>query len=416
MIFKEKTKSLPISKQMVWEAYKKVKANQGSSGVDKVNWELFDQDLSKRLYKLWNRLSSGSYFPPAVREVAIPKVNGKMRKLGIPTISDRIAQEVIKSYLEPRLEKLFHPNSYGYRPMRSAHQAVEEVRKNVRNYAWVIDLDIANFFDEVSHELMMRALESQVSEKWVKMYIRRWLEAPVEREDGTQYCREGKGTPQGGVISPLLANLYLHYTLDKWIEKHLQVSFVRYADDIIIHVNSSEEAEMVLSKIRGRLQACKLSLNETKTKIVYCQDYRREKLDMPKQFDFLGFSFQPRPTKSWRDSGHFLGYDCAISTNSIKRIAKHWKSMKINRWTNVSLQEIANRFNPMIRGIINYYGKFKKWVLERLFRIFNVRLAKWVLNKYKRFGKSYKKAYEWLRKTRDLYPTLFYHWQHFRAM
>lgn len=263
----------------------------------------------------------------------------------------------------------------------------------------------------------MKALESQVSEKWVKMYIRRWLEASIIGEDGKRYERIGKGTPQGGVISPLLANLYLHYTLDKWMDKHLQLPFVRYADDIIIHANSEAEAEQVLGKIKQRLQDCKLSLNVSKTKIVYCQDYRRKKLDKPNQFDFLGFSFQPRSTKSWKGRGRFLGYDCAISRSSIQRIAKYWKSKKIRCWTGTSLMEIAQTFNPMIKGIINYYGKFKKWVLGRkLFGIFNLRLAKWVLNKYKRFGRSYKKAYEWLRKTRKLYPTLFYHWQHFQEM
>lgn len=413
----DKTKSLPITVDMVKAAYRKVKSNKGSAGVDQVSLAEYQLDLGNNLYKLWNRLSSGSYFPPAVREVSIPKGNGKQRKLGIPTVSDRIAQQVIKHYLEPRLESVFHENSYGYRPLKSAHAAVEAVRKNVRSYSWVVDMDIKNFFEEVDHELLMRSLECHVEEKWVKMYVQRWLESPVKTETGDQYIREGRGTPQGGVISPLLANLYLHYTLDKWITLNLEdVPFVRYADDVILHCKSETEAEEVLFKIRERLLTCGLRLNEEKTKIVYCQDYRREKRHYSKKFDFLGFTFQPRSTKSTR-GGMFLGYDCAISVASTKRIANDWKTMQFHRWMGVTIQDLANRFNPKLRGIIRYYGKYKKWELEKVLRNFHFRLAKWVLNKYKRFGRSYKRAYQWLHKVRDSFPNLFYHWSiGFRTM
>ncbi|MEC4115309.1 group II intron reverse transcriptase/maturase, partial [Myroides pelagicus] len=231
LLFETPSRSIPITKQMVWEAYRKVKSNKGSAGVDEETLIDFDADLSKNLYKLWNRLSSGSYFPQSVKAVEIPKGNGGTRTLGIPTIADRIAQEVVKSYIEPRLEAVFVPSSYGYRPHKSAHDAIEQVRTNVRNYGWVIDMDIKSFFDEVDHDLLLKALSKHVTEKWVMLYIKRWLASPVSR-NGVLEHKVGKGTPQGGVISPLLANLYLHYVLDKWLEKHYpNVRFVRYADD-----------------------------------------------------------------------------------------------------------------------------------------------------------------------------------------
>lgn len=404
------TKSLPITQQMVRNAYRKVKSNQGSAGIDQVSLEEFQGDLSNNLYKLWNRMSSGSYFPPAVREVSIPKSNGKKRKLGIPTVGDRIAQQVMKDYLEPRLESAFHDNSYGYRPLKSAHQAVEQVRQNVRRYSWVIDMDIKSFFDEVDHALMIKALERHVSERWVLMYIKRWLEAPIEDAQGNRKDKEGKGTPQGGVISPLLANLYLHYTLDKWLDiYHPGVPFVRYADDVIVHCHTEQEAQTVLVAIRERLQNCGLRLNETKTKIVYCQDYKRKKNHYRKKFDFLGFSFQPRTTAS-KTRGLFLGFDCAISISSKQRISAKWKEMKLHKWTGATIVEIAQKINPIMRGICRYYGRYKRWELEPVFRNFHFRLVKWIVNKYKSFKGSYKRGYYWLKKVRRSFPNLFYHW------
>lgn len=415
-IKEEETKSLPITKQMVWNAFRKVKSNKGSAGVDQVSLEEYQKDLLNNLYKLWNRLSSGSYFPPQIREVKIPKQNGGQRKLGIPTVGDRIAQQVLKSYLEPRLEKEFHEQSYGYRPLKSAHQAVQAVRENVRQYAWVIDMDIKSFFDEVDHELLMKALDKHVEEKWAKMYVKRWLEAPIEGEDGNQITKQGKGTPQGGVISPLLANLFLHYVLDKWMElKYPEIPFVRYADDIIIHCSREEEAKQLLETLQERLKSCNLRISTEKTKIVYCKNYRREKKHYKQKFDFLGFRFQPRSIKSNRE-GLFLGYDCAVSPLSEKRITQEWKTLKIDKWSRRELQDIANVMNPKLRGVIRYYGKFKIWKLGRLARRLNFRLVKWALNKYKRFGRSYKKAYEWLREIRKYYPNLFYHWTLFKTM
>ena len=404
------TKSLPITPQMVEKAYLKVKSNRGSAGIDQVSLVEYQKDLFNNLYKLWNRLSSGSYFPPPVREVSISKANGGRRMLGVPTVSDRIAQQVLKDYLEPKLESTFHDNSYGYRPRRSAHQAIESVRKNVRNNAWVIDMDIQSFFDEIDHELMMKALERHFAQRWVGMYIRRWLEAPIGDRQGNRKDRCGKGTPQGGVISPLLANLYLHYTLDKWLEiHHPSVPFVRYADDVIVHCQTEQEAQQLLADIRGRLQSCGLGLNEAKTKIVYCQDYRRDSKGYKKKFDFLGFSFQPRPTAS-KKGRMFLGYDCAISTASKQRISLKWKQMKLHKWTSSTIADIAKEVNPFLRGICQYYGKYKRWELEPVFRNLHFRLVKWIVNKYKRFKGSYKRGYTWLKKVREDFPMLFYHW------
>jgi len=411
MIKEEKAKSIPITELMVWNAYRKVKANRGSAGIDRVSLEKFEADKMKQLYKIWNRLSSGSYFPPSVRAVDIPKKDGSTRKLGIPTVGDRVAQQVIKSYLEPRLEACFHSNSYGYRPLKSAHQALAAVKENVRNYPWVVDIDISKFFDKMSHDLLIKALEVHVEESWVKMYIQRWLEAPMEEKNGEKVNKEGMGTPQGGVISPLLANLFLHYVLDKWLDKsYPKLSFVRYADDIVIHCFSQEEAKEVLEKVKERLEHCKLSANEKKTKLVYCQDYRRQKKDYPVKFNFLGFSFQPRLTPS-RKSGAFLAYDCAISIESEQRIVETIRQSNFQRWTNATIEEIAFEFNPRLRGWITYYGKFRKHKLGRIIRRFHFHLMKWVLNRYKSFKTSKKKAYEWLRKLRVEKPKLFYHWQ-----
>ncbi len=415
-MFETRTSTVPITKEMVKEAYRKVKANHGAAGVDKESLEAFEEDLLNNLYVLWNRLSSGSYFPKPLRSVSIPKSNGKQRKLGIPTVSDRIAQQVIKSYLEPRLEAQFHNNSYGYRPLKGAHQAVEAVQENVRQYAWVLDMDIKSFFDEVNHELLMKALDRHVEEKWVKMYIRRWLETPVQQGDGTLIQKEGKGTPQGGVISPLLANLFLHYVLDMWITKHYpKVAFVRYADDVIVHCQSEEEAKQLLAAIRARLAECRLSLNEEKTKIVYCQDYRRvKKKKVGKKFDFLGFTFKPCSAASKRGGGIFLAYGCAISQAAQTRITQGWAKLNWHRRSNLSIQAIANQVNPQMRGIIRYYGKFKLWQLRRLMVHFEFRLAKWVLNKYRKFKNSQTKAYQWIKELKKSYPTMFYYWTVFK--
>lgn len=416
-LFTTESKPIPITKKMVKEAYRKVNSNKGSAGVDKESLDKFQENLLENLYKIWNRMSSGSYFPQAVKEVVIPKAGGGERKLGIPTLSDRIAQEVVKTYLEPRMEAIFSPNSYGYRPNKSAHDALEKVKKNVRQYSWVVDMDIKAFFDEVDHELLLKAIDKHVGEKWAKMYIVRWLECPIQTSKGELIQKKGQGTPQGGVISPLLANLFLHYVLDKWLEKEYpQLTFVRYADDVIVHCYSENQSQEVLNAIKNRLTECKLRLSEQKTKIVHCQAYNRTRhINYPKKFDFLGFTFKPRP-KSTKEGRMFLGYDCEISQKSQTRIIQKWKDLKFHKQSNIVIQDIANKLRLQTIGIARYYGYFKVWTLQRLFRNLENRLAKWVRNKYKSMKGSYSKAYNWINEIRISYPTLFYHWQLFKTI
>jgi len=407
----EETKSVPITRQMVREAFRKVKSKKGSAGIDGQSIEGFEEESEDNLYKIWNRLSSGSYFPPHVKEVEIPKRDGKLRKLGIPTIGDRIAQTVIKDYLEPGIDKKFHNSSYGYRPQRSAHGALEEVRKNCWHYDWVIDLDIKGFFDNIDHELMLKALTRHTDQKWVKMYVRRWLEASIEKENGEIIRKEGKGTPQGGVISPLLANLFLHYAFDMWITlKYPQQKFVRYADDIVVFARTKEEATQVLETIQQRMLECKLEIHPDKTKIVYCKDYRRGGKHKVVSFDFLGYTYQPRPTRSKRDGKFFLGFDCGISRKARKKIIAEIRSTKFHRWSTAEVKDIAEMLNPRLRGWINYYGKFRTREMRGVFRCLNKRLVKWLLNRYKSLKNRVKDGYYMLSKICLQQPKLFAHW------
>ena len=407
------TKSIPVSKEQVWLAYKKVKANQGSAGVDQISMEEFDAQRSKHLYKLWNRLASGSYFPPPVKEVEIPKKDGKVRKLGIPTIGDRVAQMVVKEYLEARFEKIFSPNSYGYRPDRNAHQALEKVRQNCRKTDWVIDLDIKGFFDNIDHERLMLAVQKHVPEKWCLLYIQRWLTMPVQTKSGELIQKQGKGTPQGGVISPLLANLFLHYAMDKWLEQnHPKVEYVRYADDAILHCRTKTEAEQTLTALDERMKACGLELHPEKTKQVYCRDYRRQDTYETVKFDFLGYSFQPRSTKSKQTGKLFLGFDCAISISSKKRIADKLEDLKIDRLNFKSIVGVALYLEPFIRGWINYYGKYRITELKPVFLLLRQRLVWWARKRYKRYKTNMVKAYRWLDRVQKQFPNLFYQWRY----
>jgi len=397
---------------MVWEAYKKVRSNQGSAGVDQISMEEFDAERSKRLYKLWNRMASGSYFPPPVKEVEIPKKDGKIRKLGIPTIGDRVAQMVVKEYLEPRFEQIFSPHSYGYRPNRNAHQALESVRSNCKKTDWVIDLDIKGFFDNIDHGKLLLAIEKHVSEKWCILYINRWLQMPVQTKSGELVHKQGKGTPQGGVISPLLANLFLHYAMDKWLEQtHPTVSYVRYADDAILHCRNKAQAEEVLETLKERMQSCGLELHPEKTKIVYCKDYRRQENHETVKFDFLGYSFQPRSTMSKRTGKLFLGFDCAISIGSKKRIADKMKELNIDHLSHKSIVGVAKFLEPYIRGWINYYGRFRLTALKPIFQLLREYLIKWARKRYKRYKTRLNKAYDWLKRIKEQFPNLFHQWK-----
>jgi len=396
---------------MVWKAYQKVRSKKGSAGVDALSMQEFDAKRSKHLYKLWNRMASGSYLPPPVKEIEIPKKDGSIRKLGIPTISDRVGQMVIKTFLEPRLEKEFSSNSYGYRPNKSAHMALEKVRENCWKQDWVIDLDIKGFFDNIDHAKLMLAVEKHVPENWVKLYIKRWLKASAFTVAGKLIRKQGKGTPQGGVISPLLANLFLHYALDKWIEKtDKRIAFTRYADDVIIHCRSKAQAEQLLKALQQRMELVGLELHPQKTKIVYCRDFRRKGKYPTVKFDFLGFSFQPRTAYSKKKGNLFIGYDCAISISSRKRIADKLEELNVNKLTFKSIVGVAQYLNPMIRGWVRYYGKFKMYELTKVFRLLSKRLVWWARKRYKRYKTSIRKGYKWLANVRKQYHTLFYHW------
>jgi RNA-directed DNA polymerase len=315
----KQAKSFTISKQVVWEAYQRVKANRGSAGVDAQSIQDFEVDLKDNLYKLWNRMASGSYFPPPVRRVEIPKKDGGLRPLGIPTVSDRIAQMVVKMMFEPEVEPYFHPDSYGYRPGKSAVQAVGMARGRCWRYDWVVDLDIRGFFDNMDHDLLMRAVRKHTDCKWIRLYIERWLKAPVLLNDGTLIERD-KGSPQGGVISPLLANLFMHYAFDVWMQRNYpHILFERYADDAVVHCKSREEASRLKDAIGARLMDCGLELHPDKTKLVYCQDGQRKGSYPIVKFDFLGFGFQPRQSKA-RWGNLFLNFSPAVSAKAAKSI------------------------------------------------------------------------------------------------
>lgn len=406
----DKAKPFCIAKREVWEAYKRVKANQGAAGVDGQSIAEFEEGLKDNLFKIWNRMSSGSYFPPPVRRVDIEKDNGGTRPLGIPTVADRIAQTVVKRYLEPILERYFHPDSYGYRPKKSAIEAIGVARQRCWRYAWVLDLDIKGFFDNIDHGLLMRAVRKHTDCKWVLLNIERWLKVPVQLEDGSLIHRD-KGTPQGGVISPLLANLFLHYTFDMWMQRQYpRIPFERYADDGICHCRSKDRAEGLRKAIERRFAECGLELNSQKTKIVYCKDGDRRGNYPEQKFDFLGYTFQPRRAKS-RQGIFFVGFNPAISNKAKKSICEVMKQWKLHRRTDKSLEELAHMVNPVLRGWINYYGRFRKSALYRTFQHLNNILVRWASRKYKRLRRNSHRARQWLQGVMHRQSRLFAHWQ-----
>jgi len=414
MIFEIEQKTQPITRLQVLEAFKRVRANGGSAGVDNISIEQVNNNKRKYLYPLWNRMSSGSYFPKAVRQTLIPKGGGKMRALGIPTVVDRVAQQVIATELESMVDKTFSESSYGYRPNKSAHQAVEQCRIKCMKYSWVIDIDIKGFFDNIDHDLLIKAVQWHTDKKHILLYCNRWLEAPIQKTDGTIRHPNGKGTPQGGVISPILANIFLDIVFDKWIEKrNPEVVYERYADDIVIHCSNIKEALRLLEAIKERLRVCKLEVNKDKTKIVYCR--RNQKKQPPfkvyyQKFDFLGFTFKPRIIK---ERGKLkLGFSPAISQKSIARINEELRKLKIHRWTYFSLSRVGEILKSKIRGWLNYYSKFRRSELRHLFRDFNKRLAKWIRNKYRRFRRRHWYfAYKHLQTIAKSYPYMFEHWK-----
>lgn len=405
-----KVKSYVISKHVVVRAYRKIKANAGAAGIDGETITEFERDLKGNLYKIWNRLSSGSYFPPPVKAVPIRKKHGGERILGVPTVKDRIAQEVIKIILEPSLERVFHKDSYGYRPNQSAHQALERVRQRCWKYDFVLEFDIKGLFDNIDHALLMKALKLHTDKRWILLYIERWLKAPIMQE-GILLDRN-KGTPQGGVIGPLLANLFLHYTFDMWMKRTFpDVEFCRYADDGIIHCKNKVEADYIKEKLAQRFRECNLELNEEKTKIVYCKDKVRTEEYSIISFDFLGYSFRPRLSYSPSRREYFVNFSPAVSKESIKAMTCEMRRWRLNLRSSQSLEEFSKMYNSILRGWWQYYGLFYKSAMTRVFNHLNSMLVKWVKKKYKRFHRSKTQAAKWLTKVAKQKKGLFVHWQ-----
>ena len=405
----DRAKSFPISKRQVWEAYKRVKVNRGAAGIDDQTIEEFDRNQSNNLYKLWNRMASGSYQAPAVKRVEIPKSNGGVRPLGIPTVSDRIAQMVVKQKLEPELEQHFHADSYGYRPGKSAHGALGQARERCWRRDWVLDLDIKGFFDNIPHDLMMRALKHHTKDKWVLLYVERWLTAPVQMPNGSVQSRD-RGTPQGGVISPLLANLFLHYAFDSWMTRNYPtVPFERYADDGICHCRTREEAERLKEALEKRLTECGLELNAEKTKIVYCRDSDRTEDYPVTSFDFLGYTFRARRSKN-RWGKFFINFSPAMSNKAGKAIREEIRSWNLCMRSDKTLDDLARMFNAQIRGWINYYGAYYKSQMYPTLMQIDRKLALWATRKYKKLRGHRRRATHMLSRIARERLKLFAHW------
>ena len=405
-----KPKSFEISKRAVWEAWLRVKANKGAAGVDEQSIQAFEANLAGNLYKLWNRLSSGTYFPPPVRAVAIPKRDGSPRILGVPTVADRIAQTVVRGYLEPGVEPFFHPDSYGYRPGRSALDAVGVCRERCWRSDWVLDMDIRAFFDSVSWDLVLKAVAHHTDQRWIVLYVERWLKAPLQQEDGSLVERD-RGTPQGSAISPLLANMFLHYAFDAWIARtYPDVPFERYCDDVIVHARSEQHARQLRDAIASRLAGCGLELNERKTRIVYCKDADRRGSHEHESFDFLGYTFRPRLSRS-RFGKHFLNFTPAVSDDAGKRMRREMRRWSVDRRSDKTLTDLALMFNVVLQGWINYYGRFYKSMLYPVFRHFNDTLVRWAMRKYKRLRRHKGRARQFIADVARRQPGLFAHWR-----
>ena len=408
---KLRDKPFQISKWVVWEAYQRVKANKGAAGVDGQTIEQFEQDLQGNLFKLWNRLSSGSYFPPPVKAVEIPKAGGRgVRILGVPTVADRIAQTVAAMYLEQVVEPIFHPDSYGYRPGRSALDAVGKCRERCWRNDWVIDLDVQAFFDSVDHALLLRAVQRHTDQPWVLLYVKRWLVAPLQRQDGTVAARD-RGTPQGSAISPVLANLFMHYAFDTWLVRVFPaVTFERYCDDAVIHCTSEEQARQVRDALAQRLADVGLRLHPDKTRIVYCKDADRRGSHEHTAFTFLGYAFRPRLAKS-RHGHHFVSFLPAVSKDAVKAMSREVRSWHLARRSDKTLDDLARMFNSIVQGWINSYGRYYKSGLLSFLRRLNRHLARWACRKFKRLRRRERRAMAWLAEVARRAPRLFAHWR-----
>ena len=406
-----KTKSFIISKWQVLKAYELVKANAGAAGVDQQSLSDFERNLKSNLYKLWNRLSSGSYFPPPVKAVAIPKKAGGERILGIPTVSDRIAQMVVKLEFEPQVEPLFLPDSYGYRPNKSALAAIGVTRQRCWRQDWVLEFDIKGLFDNIPHDLLLKAVHKHTDSPWVRLYIKRWLTAPMQMPNGERVAR-GLGTPQGGVISPILSNLFLHYVFDKWLQKHYpKTQWCRYADDGLVHCHSEAEAKHMLKVLKQRFQDCGLELHPVKTKIVYCKDGKRKGQYENTSFDFLGYTFRRRVCKERKRNRVFVSFNPAVSTVSLKAMRLKIRKLRVRKRTEMSIEQLAQWLNPMINGWFNYYGRYYRSALYRLSHHVNKALVRWARCKFKPLRRHKTRAMKFLEGISKQNPYLFAHWR-----
>jgi RNA-directed DNA polymerase len=412
---RSKAKSFSIDKRVFWDAWKQVRANQGAAGVDEESVAQFERDLSGNLYKLWNRMSSGAYMPPPVKAVQIPKKHGRgVRTLGVPTVADRVAQTVVKMYLEPEVEPVFHQDSYGYRPGRSALDAVGVCRERCWKMDWVIDLDYAAFFDSIDHELVLKAVAAHTDHRWVMLYIERWLKAPLDEGNGTLVARD-RGTPQGSAISPVLANVFLHHAFDAWMAREFPaIPFERYADDAVAHCIRERQARFVLGKIKTRMADCQLELNDDKTRIVYCKDSNRKGSHEHERFDFLGYTFRPRSARNGQGE-LFTSFIPAVSDDAAKEIRRTIRRWRLHLWSGTPLTEIAREINLTVRGWINYYGRFYPYMLGQSLRRIDEYLARWAMRKYKRLKGHRQRAWTFLANVHAREPELFAHWQVVRA-
>jgi RNA-directed DNA polymerase len=406
---KSSGKPFEISKWEVQQAWEKVRSKKGAPGVDGCSVEDFEKDLKNNLYKVWNRMSSGTYFPPPVRSVDIPKPHdGGTRTLGVPTVADRVAQTVVAGRLVGKVEAIFHPDSYGFRPGRSPVDAVEVCKRRCWTRDWVIDLDIQKFFDTVPHELIIKAVQAHTDEPWVLLYVRRWLVAPSQRPDGSLLERD-RGTPQGSPVSPVLANLFLHYAFDAWMVREFPgVMFERYVDDVVVHCVSEAQAKTVLAAIGARMEQVGLRLHPEKTRIVYCQDGNRCGSYEYTAFTFLGFTFRQRGASGRK--GLFSSFLPAISKEALKKISTEIRSLRLHNRTGMTFADLARWLNPMVRGWINYYGVFYRSVMYPLLARINAYLVRWIRKKYKRL-RGKKKALECWRRIIARYPRMFAHWK-----
>lgn len=407
----EKTKPFIIPKRLFVEAFKEVKANTGAAGIDGETLEDFEKDLKDNLYKLWNRMSSGCYFPPPVKAVPIPKKTGGVRILGMPTVADRVCQTVVKLVFEPMVEPCFLPDSYGYRPNKSALDAIGVTRKRCWHYDWVLEFDIKGLFDNIPHDLLMKAVQKHTDQKWILLYIERWIKAPLQQTDGTLTLRTS-GTPQGGVVSPVLSNLFLHYTFDMWMTRNYpKILWCRYADDGLLHCKTEAQAQQLLMELNQWFVECGLELHPGKTKIVYCKDGERKENYPNKSFDFLGYTFRRRLCKNTARNSMFVNFTPAVSKISLKSMRATIRKLNVRNRTDLSLENIAKWFNPILQGWINYYGQYSRAAMYEIWRHFNKTLVAWVQRKYRGFHKHKTRASRFLEGISKKRPQLFVHWR-----